>query len=110
MGTRFGGENRHDKTLDLDFWLTIGRGPGGSTPSVKVSAGYPDLARNQRAMNLKIKLPLTLFELPSLSASIKVDSPAQAITIDATAIAEAVRQSIGCDVDIQIVTPEGTDK
>ena len=106
MGTRFGYESRADNTLNLDVWLTIGRGVGGGTPSVKLTAGYPALGRNERAMNLKLTLPLSLFEAPSLSATIKVDSPAQAITIDATAVAEAVRQSIGMDVDIQIVQPE----
>jgi hypothetical protein len=107
MGTRFGFESNHDKTLNLDFWLTIGRNSGYShTPSVKVTAGYPSLARNERALNLKIKLPLALFETPSLSATIKVDSPSQAVHIDAETIAEAVRQSIGMDVDIQVVRPE----
>lgn len=89
--------------LLLDFWLTIGRGQNNSDrPSVKATAGYPNLARNERAINLKMELPIALFEAPSLSASIKVDSPAQAVTIDAETVAEAVRQVIGMDVDIQI--------
>ena len=87
----------------LDFWLTIGRGQGGSDrPSVKATAGYPNLARNERAINLKMELPIALFEAPSLSASITVESPAQAITINAETVAEAVRQAIGMDVDIQV--------
>ena len=87
----------------LDFWLTIGRGQGRSDkPSVKATAGYPSLARNERAINLKMELPIALFEAPSLSASIKVDSPAQAVTINAETVAEAVRQAIGMDVDIQV--------
>ena len=104
MGTRFGWESADQ--LKLDFWLTIGRNNGYSkTPSVKVSAGYPSLARNERALNLKITLPLALFETPSLSASIKVDEPSQAVHIDAETISEAVRQVIGMDVDIQVVRP-----
>lgn len=89
--------------LLLDFWLTIGRGQGNSDrPSVKATAGYPSLARNERAINLKMELPIALFEAPSLSASISVDSPAQAVTINAETVAEAVRQAIGMDVDIQV--------
>ncbi len=89
--------------LLLDFWLTIGRGQGNSDrPSVKATAGYPSLARNERAINMKMELPIALFEAPSLSASIKVESPAQAVTINAETVAEAVRQAIGMDVDIQI--------
>lgn len=89
--------------LLLDFWLTIGRGAGpAGRPNVKATAGYPTLARNERAINIKMELPIALFEAPSLSASIKVDSPAQAVTINAETVAEAVRQAIGMDVDIQI--------
>lgn len=95
------GNGKH--VMLLDFWLTIGRGQGGSDrPSVKATAGYPNLARNERAINLKMELPIALFEAPSLTASIKVDSPEQAVTIDAETVAEAVRQVIGMDVDIQI--------
>ena len=104
MGTRYGHETR--ESLNLDFWLTITRGANGGAPGVKVTAGYPALSRNERAMNLKLMLPLTLFKAPALSATIKVDSPQQAITIDATAVAEAVRQSIGMDIDVRIVQPQ----
>lgn len=105
--THFGHESRSDKKLLLDFWLTIGRGTGGSQrPSVKVSAGYPNLARNERAINLKIGLPLALFETPSISATINVESPAEVVSIDTAAIAEAVRQAIGLDVDIRVAGPE----
>lgn len=88
----------------LDFWLTVARQPNGK-PSVKVSAGYPALARNERTINLKMQLPLALFETPSLSASIVVEHPTQAIVIDATAVAEAVRQVVGMDVDITVGQP-----
>lgn len=102
MGTRFGYESRADNSLQLDFWLTVGRGSDGGHPSVKATAGYPQLGRNERAINLKIKLPLSLFTLPSLTARIEVDEPVQAISIDTSAIAEAVRGAIGMDVDIQV--------
>lgn len=91
-------------TMKLDFWLTIGRHDNGK-PSVKVTAGYPALARNERALNLKMELPTALFETPSLSASIKVEHPQQTITIDTSAVAEAVRQIVGMDVDICVVDP-----
>ena len=83
------------------FFITLLAG----RPTVKVTAGYPALARNERAMNLKISLPLALFEAPSLTASIKVDHPSQTIQIDTDAIAEAVRGAVGMDVDIQVVEP-----
>lgn len=104
----YGYEDNGTKTLELDFWLTIGRGSSSQwsrKPSVKASAAYPNLARNERAINLKMSLPLALFETPSLSASIKVDQPAQAVHIDAEAVAEAVRSVIGMDVQISVVEP-----
>jgi len=113
MTKYWGYESRANGTpvILLDFWLTIGRGVVqsgmGGRPSVKATAGYPNLARNERAINIKMELPVALFEAPSLSASIKVDSPAQAVTINAETIAEAVRQVIGMDVDIQISRGDG---
>ncbi|HEY0624643.1 hypothetical protein [Sphingomonas sp.] len=108
MSGRYGHESRaHGKhVMLLDFWLTIARGQGGSDrPSVRVTAGYPALSRNERALNLKIELPIALFEAPSLAASIKVEHPDQVVAIDATAIAEAVRGVIGMDIDITVQTP-----
>lgn len=108
MSKHYGHVSRDTKAVELDFWLTVSCNVRefNARPGVKVTAGYPALARNERAMNLKISLPTALFELPSLSASIKVDSPQQAIEIDATAIAEAVQTVIGMDVDVQVVAPE----
>lgn len=111
MSPRFGHETRFNSkpVMHLDFWLTIGRGQGGSDrPSVRVSAGYPKLARNERALNLKVDLPIALFETPSLSASIKVEHPEQAVHIDASAVAEAVRQVVGLDIDVSVAQPEQT--
>lgn len=111
MSGRFGHESGAfgKRVVLLDFWLTVARGKGGSDrPSVRVTASFPALARDERTINLKIELPVALFETPSLSASIKVEHPTQAVTIDATAIAEAVRGAIGMDVDIAVQTPEAT--
>ena len=111
MSARFGFESRAGgkHTLLLDFWLTIGRGEAGSErPSVRVTAGQPALGRKERAINLKMELPIALFETPSLSASIVVEHPTQAISIDATAVAEAVRQVVGMDIDVSVALPEGS--
>jgi hypothetical protein len=96
---------RDGEHIRLDFWLIVHPGEFGAwnqRPSVRVTAGEPNLTRHERAMNLKIKLPVALFKAPALSANIEVESPAQQIEIDASAVAEAVRQVIGMDVDIQV--------
>jgi len=105
MGARFGYESTAGgkSVLCLDFWLTVGRGEGYSDrPSVRATATYPKLARNERTINLKMELPIALFETPSMVARIRVDAPEQVVTIDAETIAEAVRGVIGMDVDIRI--------
>lgn len=108
MSARYGYEsNAGGKcALVMDFWLTIGRGEGMSgRPSVRVTAAYPNLARNECTINLKMELPIALFQSPTLQARIKVDQPEQVFTIDAETIAEAVRGVIGMDVDIQVAGP-----
>lgn len=102
--SRFGDEGRMangKQGIRLNFWLVVGRGDGGR-PSVRIVASYPTLARNERALYLKIELPIALFEAPTITASITVDAPETPVNIDATAVAEAVRQAIGMDVDIRI--------
>lgn len=104
MPNHYGYES--SKTIDLDFYLVVKRERGGMRrPTVKAVAGYPSMNRDERAINLKIKLPLALFETPSLSASIVVAEPEQAVHIEATALAAAVRQVTGLDVDIKVVEP-----
>lgn len=93
------------KEVFLDFWLVVDPGKPGTwprRPSVRINAGYPALSRTERAINLKLYLPLALFEAPALSASIRVEQPSQAVVIDAEAVASAVRQVIGMDVDIAV--------
>jgi hypothetical protein len=91
--------------LLMDFWLVIARDPRGGRPGARVTAGYPSLNRNERAINLKMELPVALFEAPVLKASIMVDTPDQPITIDTSAIAEAVQTAIGMDVHIEVKDP-----
>jgi len=108
MSTRYGYESTANgrRVVVLDFWMTIARGTGNNIrPSVKVTAGYPSLARNERAINLKMELPVALFEAPAITANITIEEPMQSVTIDASAVAEAVRQAIGLDVDVQVVAP-----
>ena len=70
MTKHYGHESRSSgkNLLLLDFWLTIER---GLRPTVKVNADFPNnLSRNQRTINLKMELPVELFETPTISAKI----------------------------------------
>ena len=100
--------------IALDFWLIIKRGdkrdnwPGHRyDPSVRVRAGEPDLAKNERAIRMELTVPTAIFETPQLHALISIADPEQQpATIDVTAAAEAVKQAIGMDVEITVKGPE----
>jgi hypothetical protein len=94
--------------ISIACWLIVKRGPkkwgtmrGG--PSVRVKAGEPDLAKDERAIKLGINLPAAIFELPSLSATINIEKPSEAVSIDIAGVAEAVKQAIGMDVEMRVV-------
>lgn len=102
--------------IALDFWLIVTRGepkrgwPGHRyAPSARVVANEPSLGRNERAIKLAINLPVAIFETPSLRASINIEKPNEAVSIDVAGVAEAVRSAIGMDVDIRVVEPEDSE-
>ena len=109
MGSHYGHRNDHKGLLELDFHLivTCPAEKWNAKPGVRVTAGAPNLKRNERAINLKMNLPLALFEQPTIQATINVDADQPQIRIDAEAISEAVRGAIGMDVDLQVVDQHG---
>lgn len=114
MSRHYGCEHRADAKsparIELDFWLIVKRGPrnGGwpSRPGVRVTADEPNLSRDERAVNLKMTLPVALFETPSITAKINVETPAERVEIDVPALTESVKQALGMDVEISVVEPQ----
>lgn len=110
MAASFGSRNNQKGLLELDFHLIITcpeKGNWNARPAVRVTAGAPALKRNERSINLKLNLPLALFETPSIVAKIDVSEAASPVEIDAEAVSEAVRQAIGMDIDLQVVDQHG---
>lgn len=109
----YGHENREDSSgparIDLDFWLIVKRGEkngyGRKHPGVRVTADQPKMDREERAINLKMRLPIALFETPSITAKINVEAPGERVEIDVPALTESVKQAIGMDVEISVVEP-----
>lgn len=94
--------------VHIDCWLTIYPGAANNwnrRPTVKLRAGEPALDRGERAINVKMTLPLALFEAPSIIARIDVAEPALPVTIDTAAAAQAVKSAIGMDIDLRVATP-----
>jgi len=90
--------NRGDH-WDMSFWLAF-----DSSGGVRLTRGSPSLSRNERGMQLNVKLPHALFRTPSLRASLVIDAPEPVVpNIDLTAAAEALKASLGVDIDLKIV-------
>jgi len=84
---------------DISFWLVFSHDGG-----VRLTRGTPSLDRNERGMQLNVKLPHALFRTPSLRASLVIDAPEPVVpNIDLTAAAEALKASLGVDIDLKIV-------
>lgn len=111
VASRYGSRNPHEKTLEVDCHLIVtDNGSSGNSwapPTVRVTAGPPSLKRNERAINLKMKLPLALFQQAAIVATIDVADTTQPVEIDVPAVAEAVRGAIGMDIDLQVVDQHG---
>lgn len=104
MGNKHFGETTKT-SVNLDFWLIVSPGAIGAwnaRPSARITAAAPSLARNERAINLKVSLPIALFETPAITASITIENPGLPVNIDARAIAEAVRGIVGMDIDLRV--------
>jgi hypothetical protein len=94
--------NRGDH-MDVSFWLVF-----DNTGGVRLTRGTPACDRNERGMAMQVKLPHALFKTPSLRATMTIEAPEPIVPpIDLTAAAEALKQTLGVDIDIQIRQPEG---
>lgn len=108
MAASYGQRNNHKGLLEIDCHLIITCPEDNwGKPGVRVTAGAPALKRNERSINLKLNLPLALFETPSIVATINVADTGAQVSIDAEAVSEAVRQAIGMDIDLQVVDQHG---
>jgi hypothetical protein len=88
----------------FDFWLVFDKeGP------MRLTRKAGKLSRNERALFVQATLPQSLWETPTLKASIVVADPGSAQrSVDVAAAAEAVRQAIGLDIDLQVKQPEAS--
>ena len=71
----------------------------------------PDLARDEVAIKLELKLPAALFEKPVLGAQIKVEGDVPQIDLSpdtVETIQDVIRSTAGLDVELTVVTPDET--
>lgn len=76
---------------------------------LRLTAAAPHLAATEIVMKLSVRVPLTLFRKPALSAEIVVPaeagSPERIEASTVSDIREAVRQATGMDLSITVVPP-----
>ncbi len=88
---------RQDR-VEYSFWLAFDEQGG-----LRMTRTEPGVERGERAMAMTLTIPRTLFRTPSLRAKIEVeDQGPPNLQIDTGAVAEAIRQVIGADVDLVV--------
>jgi hypothetical protein len=88
---------------EVGFWLIF-----DSDGGVRLTRGEPSLGRNERGMSMVVKVPHVLFKTPALRATIDIQAPEPNVPpIDLTAASEALKQTLGCDVEVRIIEPTG---
>lgn len=91
-----------DDTLHATLWLIFKR-----DGSVRMSRGEPSLSRDERAMQFTAKLPIALWRVPMLVATVNVEPPDTSVSaIDVTIAGEALKGALGCDIDVRVVESE----
>lgn len=92
-----------DKFVTYEFWLAFDYTGSSKGPVPRVTKGEPQTSQGVRAARCEVKLPLSIFATPSIS--LKVDVPYSEtpdVLANFTAAADAFKQTLGFDVDLQI--------
>jgi hypothetical protein len=85
---------------EYSFWLIF-----DDSGRVRLQRGVPSLNRNERAISMKCALPLSLWSVPQLSATLTVlpDGKGAPVAIDVAATATAIKMATGLDFDISVL-------
>lgn len=103
------------QTLDFTCYLVIGAkmGNGGiltyKKPSIRACTLKPATASNEVALELSMSVPTALFQRPQIRAKIAVPPENAPFVIDCDIqhrIAEQLRETLGCDLQISVGAPE----
>jgi hypothetical protein len=89
------------ESVEYSLWLAFDERGG-----LRMTRTQPALDRNERALALILTVPRSIFATPQLRATITIDDPGiPRPTIDVAAAAAALREVIGCDIEICVVAP-----
>lgn len=106
------------RTVDISFYVAISatlRGSGDGVychrSSARLTKNKPSLDANEVPVRINLSLPISLFQRPSLEASISIPedsvTPPEISADVQSGIAEAIRAATGFNVRLRVEAPEG---
>lgn len=86
--------------LKFPMWLVFHR-----NGTVRLTRTAGQVSRDERALFLDATLPISLWDTPSLRASLEVQSaePGAEVRLDVVAASEALKGALGVDIDLRVV-------
>lgn len=96
---------RYDRATGRDFMDMTAQLVVSRTGDMRLTRSPGKLAAHEVAIGLKLTIPLAVFDRPALSATITVDGGAPKVYLDVAAAQDALRQSLGVDVALTVVSP-----
>lgn len=77
----------------------------------RMTRGFPDMAGNERALSLTLKIPHSLFKVPQLSATIALgEKEVPDAHIDIEAAEAALTEALGARVEIMVKEPDDAQR
>lgn len=90
---------RQGDKMNYGFWLVFKKDGG-----LRMTRTQPDIDRTERAMSVQLTVPLSMFDTPTLRATIAVEGADLAPpVIDVQAAQAALKGALGCDVDLIVL-------
>ncbi len=84
--------------IQYSLWLVF-----DDRGDARMTRTRPGLGRSERAVELSVKLPMSLFRTPEMRVSLNVpDNAVEIPPIDIEAAANALRAVVGCDIDVRV--------
>lgn len=100
--------------IDIECFMVVGQKVGDNgfcqgKPSVRVAMRKPSLSKDKIAIAMNLRLPISLFRRPALSATIVVpanQAPMEITPEIQTNIAQVLQEQLGITVHVTAPAPE----
>lgn len=90
-------------STEVEYYFQLVFDEGGS---VRLTRSEGKLDRGERSMGMLLKVPRSLWQTPTLRATVEIADPGNPrAVIDVKAASEAVSQALGIDIDLVVQQP-----